>query len=92
MADQMKTTNSFTFNLSFDDGSSRNFSIDVYAGSSYLADAVDYAKALRDKFTGVYKYVLQPTGWRDSDTSEEAKTCTGCELKLVQKTETRFDV
>lgn len=88
MADRVKTTQSLTYSLSYDDGSSRTFSIDIYGTNS--PERMDDAKTLRDKFTGVYKYVLQPNGWRDSDIEEDAKTCIGCELKLTQKTETIF--
>ena len=91
MADKVKTTNSLNYTLNYDDGSSRNFSIDVL-NTSNMNETVYEAKNLRDSLTAGYKYALQPTGWRDSDTTEDAKMCTSCELKLVQKTETMFDV
>lgn len=36
--------------------------------------------------------VIQPSGWRDHDLTEEEYTCTGVEVKIITKSEVLLDI
>lgn len=45
-----------------------------------------------DKFFEKYKWIIQPTGWRDSDDTEEAYECTEVVATIISTTETELGV
>lgn len=56
-----------------------------------FAEASPKFLAMKSKLLSDYKYVIQPSNWRDSDYGEEAYELTDVNFKLVQKTTTEFD-
>ena len=95
MADTIKETHTCNWDLTLqrgNDTTNRSISFDI----ENTALRPDIKDAMRDNLipslTGGMSKLIQPTGWRDNDETEEEWTCTGVEVKLVSKTETTLDI
>lgn len=96
MADTIKETHTCNWNLTLqrgNDTANRSITFDI----ENTALRPDIKDTMRDNIIpslvgGGLSTVIQPTGWRDNDDTEEEWTCTGVEVKLVSKTETTLDI
>lgn len=95
MADTIKETHTCNWDLTLqrgNDTTNRSISFDI----ENTALRPDIKDAMRDNLipslTSGMSKLIQPTGWRDNDETEEEWTCTGVEVKLVSKTETTLDI
>lgn len=95
MADKTKTTNACSWNLTLQRGNettNRSISFDV-ENTALIPDIKPSMKNnIIPSLIGGMSTIIQPTGWRDNDLTEEEWTCTGVEVKLVSKTETTLDI
>lgn len=93
MADKESTTTtaSFTFTLQNSDGEQDTRTISFDTNLEGYTAKENFA-AFKANYLANYKYAIQPTGWRDSDDEEEAYECVGIGAKLIEKTETEFDI
>lgn len=91
MADRTVTTRQAVMSLKFmngDESASRNLSFDY---DSTMAAAVSFA--LKNEFApmlrGPYRYMFQPSSWRDYDTANDVYEISDVEMKIIQ-TETMY--
>lgn len=48
--------------------------------------------AFKDKFLTNYKWIIQPTNWRDDDVEEDAWECVAIRAVGINKVETQYDL
>lgn len=97
MADKQTTTQQVQLDLTLSRANTadanRKLTFDVY-NNSILPNVKD---ALIEQFIpslvgGGLSTFIQPSGWRDTDESEEEYTCTLVQGKIITKTETTLDL
>lgn len=93
MADKESTTTTaaFVFTLQSGNGEQVNRTISFDTNLEGYTAKENFA-AFKTNYLTNYKYAIQPTGWRDSDDEEDAYECVGIGAKLIEKTETEFDI
>lgn len=50
------------------------------------------SETFKSKLLGEWKYFFQPTGWRDSNETEDAYECVAVNASYVSKSTTEFDI
>ena len=94
MAD--KVTNSLDFKIDFTfqlNSNQKTRSITFPIVGKTAENVSDWWKnTFYDKFFANYKWIVQPTGWRDSDDTEEAYECTEIVGTIISQTETQLGV
>ena len=93
MAD--KVTNSLDLKIEFtlqlgSDQKSRSITLPITNTAENVSTW--WKNTFYDKFFANYKWIIQPTGWRDNDDTEEAWECIEAVATIISKTETELGV
>ena len=93
MADQLTTTKEFKIELGYGASGEENVRNIKLPISGRTDDQVaDFWKdELYPAMLGKYKWIVQPTGWRDSDTAEEANAVTAATGTIITTSEAKLD-
>jgi hypothetical protein len=93
MADKTSTSATLNYELVLrrtgDEDVKRTISFDT-AITGYNLKA--NSEAFKTNLLGKWRYFFQPTGWRDSNVTEDAYECVAVNASYVSKTTTEFDI
>lgn len=87
MADKTTEKRQVIYELTYNDGTTRNLSFDTAKTSS---NKVSF-QAFADKLKTDYKYMIQRASWRDADDDEEVATIVDVKTSFKTTTTTEFD-
>lgn len=92
LADTQVETSSLVFTTTLirnNEQTSRTLTIEIYHDTP--AKIKSDGGAFRNLLLGKFNKLLQPTGWRDSDITEDVWTTNAVTVKFINKAETKFD-
>lgn len=93
MADQLTTTKEFQIELGYGGSGEENVrKIKLPISGNTDSQVAEFWKdELYSALLGKYKWIIQPTGWRDSDTAEEATAITAATGTIITTSEAKLD-